>query len=317
ATLTMSGGFAASDSKCHPVTVNNRAPSDSFLPAAAPHSYYFHFSDFAGDLDGTVVSWSWNFGDGSTGTGRFPHHLYSDEGDFLVCLTVMDDDGATATYCKVVHVSPEQLPDTDLDGIWDDADNCPSVDNHDQADKDNDGIGNACDEDYVPDGTEDAVPGAHTVHSAVDTDHDGLDDAADNCRIVSNHDQADLDGDEQGDACDADVDGDGVPEMSSDPDAILDNCPITNNADQSDADGDLVGDACDDSPSLLGVGDKVEQADAARGDVANDATPAVGATGLAGFLADPARAALVGLIGLGIVLASVGLVLWSFRRWKK
>lgn len=42
-----------------------------------------------------------------------------------------------------------------------------------------------------------------------DTDGDGIPDDIDNCRAVSNFDQADLDGDGVGDVCDPDIDGDG------------------------------------------------------------------------------------------------------------
>jgi len=41
-------------------------------------------------------------------------------------------------------VGLEKLPDTDSDGIPDDYDNCPEVANPDQADMNNDGVGDAC-----------------------------------------------------------------------------------------------------------------------------------------------------------------------------
>nr|WP_305884741.1 thrombospondin type 3 repeat-containing protein [Lewinella sp. JB7] len=47
-----------------------------------------------------------------------------------------------------------------------------------------------------------------------------------------------MDADGMGDACDADVDGDGI-------DNNLDNCPSTGNPDQADNDGDGLGDICD------------------------------------------------------------------------
>jgi len=43
-----------------------------------------------------------------------------------------------------------------------------------------------------------------------DADVDGIEDSADNCPTVANVDQANYDGDSQGDACDADDDNDGV-----------------------------------------------------------------------------------------------------------
>jgi hypothetical protein len=49
------------------------------------------------------------------------------------------------------------------------------------------------------------------VHTApgVDRDSDGVSDGSDNCVRQPNGDQADLDNDGAGDACDSDIDGDG------------------------------------------------------------------------------------------------------------
>ena len=77
-----------------------------------------------------------------------------------------------------------------------------------------------------------------------DSDSDGINDACDNCPQVYNPGQADLDGDWDGDVCDADVDGDGV--LNED-----DNCPVKANADQVDSDNDGVGDACDECPGTI------------------------------------------------------------------
>lgn len=48
------------------------------------------------------------------------------------------------------------------------------------------------------------------TREAIDSDGDGVADNADNCTQVSNPDQRDTDGDFFGNACDADLDGDGV-----------------------------------------------------------------------------------------------------------
>ena len=50
--------------------------------------------------------------------------------------------------------------------------------------------------------------------ATADGDGDGIPDAIDNCPAVANADQANADGDSQGDACDSDDDNDGVPDAS-------------------------------------------------------------------------------------------------------
>jgi Zn-dependent metalloprotease len=87
-----------------------------------------------------------------------------------------------------------------------------------------------------------------------DDDNDGVPDTADNCPFTANADQANNDGDGQGDACDADDDNDGVPDTT-------DNCPFTANADQANNDGDGQGDACDADDDNDGVPDTADNCD--------------------------------------------------------
>ena len=81
-----------------------------------------------------------------------------------------------------------------------------------------------------------------------DDDNDEVPDGADNCPLVANADQADNDGDGAGDVCDSDDDNDGVDDGD-------DNCPLAANADQTDTDDDGAGDACDDDDDGDGVSD--------------------------------------------------------------
>ncbi|HEY9034593.1 MAG TPA: thrombospondin type 3 repeat-containing protein, partial [Pseudomonadales bacterium] len=70
-----------------------------------------------------------------------------------------------------------------------------------------------------------------------DADRDGIADAVDNCPFAANNNQADLDNDEDGDACDTDIDGDNV-------DNAQDNCPLLANADQAPSIIPGIGQAC-------------------------------------------------------------------------
>ncbi len=72
----------------------------------------------------------------------------------------------------------------------------------------------------------------------LDGDGDSIANQVDNCPAIANTDQANLDGDNQGDACDSDIDGDTIANDA-------DNCPLIVNTNQNNFDGDSQGDACD------------------------------------------------------------------------
>ena len=62
------------------------------------------------DPDGTIASYAWTFGDGSTSTAPSPSHLYAAAGTYPVTLTVTDDSGATAIASTTVTVVANQAP---------------------------------------------------------------------------------------------------------------------------------------------------------------------------------------------------------------
>ncbi|MEN8180440.1 MAG: PKD domain-containing protein, partial [Pseudomonadota bacterium] len=65
------------------------------------------------DPDGSIVSYAWDFGDGSSGTSVNPSHAYATAGTYTVSLTVTDDAGATAsasTTATIDTVNTDNLP---------------------------------------------------------------------------------------------------------------------------------------------------------------------------------------------------------------
>jgi hypothetical protein len=80
------------------------------------------------------------------------------------------------------------------------------------------------------DGNETTSQPRRIVVVITDTDNDGFLDVDDNCPMTANNDQADNDGDGQGDVCDNDDDNDGILDIN-------DNCPFENSS-GFDADND-------------------------------------------------------------------------------
>ncbi len=62
----------------------------------APLSVYFDGSG-SYDPDGEIVSYDWDFGDGTTDSGETVSHTFRDPGGYTVTLTVTDDQGATGS----------------------------------------------------------------------------------------------------------------------------------------------------------------------------------------------------------------------------
>ncbi len=62
------------------------------------------------DADGTIASYAWTFGDGSSGTGATASRTYASAGTYTITLRVTDDDGATATTTRQVTVAGSPPP---------------------------------------------------------------------------------------------------------------------------------------------------------------------------------------------------------------
>ncbi len=114
-TLTVTDDDAATDDDVQVVSVSSGGGN---LPPIASFSFTCTdlTCDFDGsasyDSDGSIVSYEWDFGDDTTGSGVNPSHTYAADGDYTVTLTVTDDDAATDDDVQAVSVSSGGGEDT-------------------------------------------------------------------------------------------------------------------------------------------------------------------------------------------------------------
>ncbi len=60
--------------------------------------------------DGTIETYSWDFGDDETGSGKTVSHSYSSAGTYTVTLTIYNNLGGTATDSSTVTVTKDRTP---------------------------------------------------------------------------------------------------------------------------------------------------------------------------------------------------------------
>lgn len=93
------------------------AQQGTFTPAYGDPDLLVRFDGTTSyDSDGTIVSYSWDFGDSTTGTGPTPVHLYSAAGEYTVTLTVEDNDGLTDV--SVVTLTVSGVPEVSTGIQW-------------------------------------------------------------------------------------------------------------------------------------------------------------------------------------------------------
>jgi PKD repeat protein len=83
----------------------------SFYPLNPKWGENIQFTDLSKDIDGYIIRWHWDFGDGQTSNETNPNHSYAHGGLYVVNLTVEDNGTATDTKQEfiVVKKSATQL----------------------------------------------------------------------------------------------------------------------------------------------------------------------------------------------------------------
>jgi PKD repeat protein len=107
-TLTVTDNDGATDSVTNNVTVT-APPVAAFTSGTSALTASFDGSSST-DASGTIQSYAWNFGDGTTATGVTTSHTYSSAGTYAVTLTVTDSNNATSSITQNVTVAAPLPP---------------------------------------------------------------------------------------------------------------------------------------------------------------------------------------------------------------
>src|SRR3954447_17139088 len=109
--LTVTDDQGSTNSVTNPITVAplpNKLPTAAFSSSSTGSTASFDGTG-SSDPDGSIASYSWDFGDGSpAGSGASPEHAYALSGTYQVTLTVTDNDGGTdfVTHPVTVNAAP-------------------------------------------------------------------------------------------------------------------------------------------------------------------------------------------------------------------
>jgi PKD repeat protein len=107
-TLTVIDDEGGSAEASHLVVVSDAPPQPAFTigtsspTATQPVAFDGSASS---DPDGSIATYSWNFGDGDGATGATPSHTFAHAGEYTVTLEVTDDEGGTAEISHLVSVA--------------------------------------------------------------------------------------------------------------------------------------------------------------------------------------------------------------------
>jgi PKD repeat protein len=104
------------------VHVEDLSPTAGFnwSPEPQDEGSPVQFSDSSTSYPDAILSWSWTFGDGGTDSGKTPFHTFGDNGNYVVTLTVVDDDGSSDSVSHGVtisNVAPTAFAGDDKEGF--------------------------------------------------------------------------------------------------------------------------------------------------------------------------------------------------------
>jgi PKD repeat protein len=109
--------FFSNDLPSNVVAIVSASPTSGEAPLTVSFDGRASF-----DPDGTIVSYDWNFDDGSMGTDETVSHTYEAAGTYIASLMVTDNDGNTDTDNITINVEQFIIGDLNSDGVVNEVD---------------------------------------------------------------------------------------------------------------------------------------------------------------------------------------------------
>jgi gliding motility-associated-like protein len=104
-TLVVSSGTGCNDSITQMITVVP-APVASYTFAANCQNDPVTFTDASSISSGSILTWSWDFADGSSSSNQHPSNTFDSSAVYNVVLTVTSDLGCSASSTQAVSINP-------------------------------------------------------------------------------------------------------------------------------------------------------------------------------------------------------------------
>lgn len=113
--LTVTTNSGCTDVVSQQVTVN-APPQARFSANNSCENEITAFNDLSTTPQGIIVSWNWNFGDGTTSASKSPVHIYTGYGSYPVELEVTSSFGCTDKYRDTVDIFRAPEPQISING---------------------------------------------------------------------------------------------------------------------------------------------------------------------------------------------------------
>lgn len=106
--LTASSGAGCDNTIIRTINVTP-LPVPSFVSNTPCYIDSVQFTDNSTISSGTITGWSWNFGDGNTGTQQNPSHYYATAGTYNIILTATSSFGCSNTATFPINIQPSPV----------------------------------------------------------------------------------------------------------------------------------------------------------------------------------------------------------------